>query len=702
MLFFPRCGNVCWVTKMVDNTEEKKGKQQNKFILALKHIKESFISLHHIVWGRGWKRFFIAAGVSFVGITAFMILSLEITSQPRFCNSCHNMRPYYQSWKTSSHREVTCTDCHFPPGFESKIRGKFTALSMLVNYFTGVYKRGKPWAEISDLSCMRSGCHESRLLTGQVKFKENILFDHAPHLTGMRRGKKLRCTSCHSQIVQGSHISVTESSCFLCHFKEEAASDTPLNHCTKCHRAPEASEGKTAAEAGIAYDHRLVNQRNIECGSCHGTMLVGDGSVPKNRCHVCHAEAEKIRLYKDSELMHLNHITDHKIECQQCHTPIQHKSVSRTADIKPDCRACHPDFHNAQLLLFSGKSGRGIPERPDTMFEAGLNCKACHRHQRLAGGFKEYGETHFAMGSTCDQCHGDGYARILEDWKHQCQRRLGQLDRVLGAAEREVNNKKGTPGFEAARKMLTDARYNFKLVKYGRSVHNITYANRLMDESYRLAVESLKQTRSTGRLPDFDRSTRFIPGQCSNCHAGFERTPIKVFGWRFSHRLHLEKQELQCNQCHAHEPRHGNLIIQKQDCMSCHHRDKSEKGCADCHQTQYSIYFSKLSFSTLDIPNPMSEGVGCVDCHKDERENIIRPGKKSCTNCHESEYEDMFDEWQESGNDLLKKLNEKIKSENLKPGAPAYNMLIMLEKDGSKGVHNPELYDKLAEEALNH
>ena len=64
-----------------------------------------------------------------------------------------------------------------------------------------------------------SGCHETRLLQGKVKFKR-FYFDHKPHLTELRRGKKLRCTSCHSQIVQGDHMKVTESTCFLCHFKE--------------------------------------------------------------------------------------------------------------------------------------------------------------------------------------------------------------------------------------------------------------------------------------------------------------------------------------------------------------------------------------------------------------------------------------------------------------------------------------------------
>jgi len=148
------------------------------------------------------KIFLYLVGILVVGVL-LLLITTEYTSRPKFCSSCHYMEPYVEGWKSSTHKQVTCTDCHFAPGFKSKMRGKFTALSMLVNYMTGIYKKSKPWAEITDESCLRSGCHSKRLLQGKVLFKKGIIFDHLPHLTKLRRGKKLRCTSCHSQIVQG-------------------------------------------------------------------------------------------------------------------------------------------------------------------------------------------------------------------------------------------------------------------------------------------------------------------------------------------------------------------------------------------------------------------------------------------------------------------------------------------------------------------
>ncbi len=669
-----------------------------KIIKILKLVKNNLVSLHRLLWGKGWKRFWIALIVTAVVVTIFLIITMEVTSKPGFCKTCHYMKPYYQSWQESSHNKVTCTDCHFPPGFKSKIRGKFTAFSMLVNYFTGVYKKGKPWAEISDASCMRSGCHETKLLSGKVSFKKNILFDHTPHLTGLRRGKKLRCTSCHSQIVQGSHLSVTESTCFLCHFKDVHQQGGKINRCDMCHEPPVLKDNQ---EIPPVFDHRNVVEKQIMCQKCHGEMVVGDGAVPKSRCSSCHAEIEKIERYKDTEFMHKNHITDHKVECDQCHTEIQHKSVSRTEFVKPDCHACHPDYHNAQLYLFTGKGGKGVPNHPSPMFESGLNCQACHIFHDFPEHFQERGETFVAGSKSCDPCHGQDYHKILSNWNQQTGRKLSQIEKVLAAAQRMIEGKKGDSGYASARQKLEDAHFNYNLVKFGKSIHNIAFAHQLLERSYLFAEESLEILDISAKLPYFERETRLIPGECSNCHAGVERTEKRVFGWLFPHYQHLVKKGLSCSQCHAHEQRHGQLIIGKQDCMGCHHKDRQVQ-CKECHENQDSIYYSRLAFSTFDIPNVMVKEVSCRDCHEDEQKRLFRPDKKICSKCHEKDYEDFFVEWEKTSLELLEKLRAKVKGENLGKGDKAFDTLVFLEKDGSKGIHNPELYEKLIEEALKY
>jgi hypothetical protein len=96
----------------------------------------------------------------------------------------------------------------------------------------------------------------------------------------------------------------------------------------------------------------------------------------------------------------------------------------------------------------------------------------------------------------------------------------------------------------------------------------------------------------------------------------------------------------------------------------------------------------------------MASDVVCFDCHRDERKNLYRPVRTVCSKCHEKDYEEMFDEWENSSLEGLKQLRKKVMQKKLRSGDIAYDTLIMLERDGSKGIHNPELYEKLIEEAL--
>jgi hypothetical protein len=171
-------------------------------------------------------RFFRVLLLGFLCLLALLVGLFEYSTSPRFCNSCHIMRPYYHAWKTSSHNFVPCVECHYPPGKRDELRVKFQAMTQVVKFVTRTYG-SRPYAEVEDASCLRDGCHETRLLEGKVTFKRGIVFDHKPHLTEARRGRKLRCTSCHSQIVVGTHMVVTESTCFLCHFKGRSAGPWP-------------------------------------------------------------------------------------------------------------------------------------------------------------------------------------------------------------------------------------------------------------------------------------------------------------------------------------------------------------------------------------------------------------------------------------------------------------------------------------------
>jgi len=342
------------------------------------------------------RRVLVAAAVALPPGAAFTLLAFEISSQPRFCGSCHVMAPYYESWQRSTHNEVACVECHIPPGVASTLRKKYEALAMVASYFTGRYSTN-PWAEIDDQSCLRSGCHAKRLLLGRELY-HGILFDHQPHLTEMRRAKRLRCTSCHSQIVQGSHIAVTSSTCFLCHFK-----GNPLNEgtgrCTLCHAIPE----KRITTAGLSFDHREVKRFGMDCRLCHESIVRGDGEVPLERCYTCHNQVERLQRYGETEFLHRKHVTDHKVECLNCHIEILHKIPAREQAVATACASCHSEQagHSPVRDLYRGIGARGVEPKPAAMYLAGIRCEACHT--RPLDGHRGADEV------SCMNCHGPPY-----------------------------------------------------------------------------------------------------------------------------------------------------------------------------------------------------------------------------------------------------------------------------------------------------
>jgi nitrate/TMAO reductase-like tetraheme cytochrome c subunit len=306
-----------------------------------------------------------------VGIfVALMVVAVEYTSHSSFCASCHYMKPFFQSWKTSSHSEVECNACHYPPsgGIKSKLRKKIEGLVMVGRYWTKLYLKSKPWAEIKDESCLQSGCHDKRLLEGTVRFKK-VVFDHTIHFEDLRRGKNLQCTSCHSQIVQGEHITVTESSCFLCHFKE-SEHFPQIKACSNCH-----NKETLINETTSRYNHTVVFDNGFPCDKCHSNVIIGDGAVPRENCYKCHWEQDRLNKFEDTDLMHTEHISENKIECNLCHMDIQHKIIKDIETIA-DCGSCHTDFHRAQKALYAGRGGKGIDHpMPNVMLEKGLSCK---------------------------------------------------------------------------------------------------------------------------------------------------------------------------------------------------------------------------------------------------------------------------------------------------------------------------------------
>jgi nitrate/TMAO reductase-like tetraheme cytochrome c subunit len=559
----------------------------------------------------------LVAGLAVVGTWT----SVEISSKPQFCGSCHVMSPYYESWKESSHRNVACVECHIAPGVTAEFRKKFEALSMVASYFTGTYGTN-PWAEIDDAACLR--CHERRLLAGKELFGD-VLFDHSSHLSGMRRGKKLRCTSCHSQIVQGSHIAVTTSTCILCHFKGKE-SNTDTARCTLCHHIP----SKVIQHETLTLNHADVGRFGMECTSCHARPEGSDGRVPRERCVTCHNKASALDKYDDTELMHQTHVTDHKVDCMNCHLELEHVGPPQIEKASSACSTCHLKGHGPQMNLYAGIGGRGVANIPDPMFLAGVRCEGCHLE--IPG--REV-ETRAASDLSCMSCHGPEYRKIYLSWKEGLARRTDSLRAQLEKTASAVG-RSGSASGDSEPTALDDARFNLEMVARGKGIHNVRYAYALLDRSH----EDMNRARTERGLAELPLPWTEV-GQgspCMQCHQGIENQSGRFEGKRYAHGPHVVRAGLDCETCHQpHEDRPAGEVVAfgVEGCLSCHHDGGIERGCTSCHGDVTSRVVRSFRGEFAHGLHVTDLEMECSTCHEVTAAGDVNLQKEACGECHE-------------------------------------------------------------------
>jgi nitrate/TMAO reductase-like tetraheme cytochrome c subunit len=453
-------------------------------------------------WGRMFRRLVLKAAALGGAFLLFIALGTAgagwYTSRPQFCRSCHIMEPYFVSWQESSHKDVSCIKCHFGPGVGEKVRGKLLGLVQLAKYVTRS-EGPRPAAEIPDASCLRSGCHETRTLVGDVDF-HGIPFDHKPHLEQLRRGKKLRCTSCHAQIVQGSHMTVTASTCFLCHFKGGFFNEG-LGACTRCHQIPEE---EFDLGGGVMFNHDLAFERGVDCAHCHADLVSGNGEVPEERCGVCHNRKGDLARRDDHEFVHQKHVTEHKVDCLDCHLAIHHSlDLDKIEHAAGDCQSCHPDHHREQVNLLRGIGGSSIPAHDSSMVAARIACPACHRQKKISSTGTVTWEASIA---TCAECHEGPRADQVRTYQRELDSALSELRleaRKIRTALESADFDEGKLATMSAQ--LVDVEKDLDFLGAANGIHNVHYATSLtqavLDQVILLSVQ-LELGRPMITLPE--------------------------------------------------------------------------------------------------------------------------------------------------------------------------------------------------------
>ncbi len=257
-----------------------------------------------------------------LGVATFGSWGVSSSSNPHFCGTCHNMGTYFANWKSSKHAsaQVSCASCHYDPGLSGYLRAKIKGTSQLVQTLTDSAAR-KPVAQVSNETCLRSGCHSTDQLAHPVMLR-TIRFEHRGHLGVLARGPQLRCTSCHTSVDPDTHFAVDTNTCFTCHFHGALTNTTTAAGCVSCHALP---QGK------VAFDHVAagVKPQDAACANCHERVVAGTAAVEPRQCRHCHIERAGQLMTASIGDIHARHVTGKGIGCDWCHGAVRHGGVDK-------------------------------------------------------------------------------------------------------------------------------------------------------------------------------------------------------------------------------------------------------------------------------------------------------------------------------------------------------------------------------------
>jgi len=371
-------------------------------------------------WGRrAFKRLSWPVRILLVVVVfgVFGFVGIEVTGTPAFCNSCHIMNEYYDSWKASSHNEVNCLKCHTQPGLLNYARAKINGLAQTVDCLVGRVGT-KANGFVPDASCLRSGCHDAgKVAEARIDFK-GIKFTHAKHISKTVDGIEIRCGTCHSHFEGDEHFSVNTDVCFTCHFLKNKKTDKRLvqTDCRSCHEVPD----KVIKRGMIEVNHAEFVSYQANCNdSCHKGQIEKDSAIDENVCLMCHsfsASHEEI----DSAELHALHGGDEKVECFACHGKVTHvRTGGSSLSAMMECKECHSETHNIQGSIYGAErhpAGAAHDRVLGPMYLTHVKCSDCHTGKvpiNGGSGMVTIGKVAKATPAACDKCHEAGTGEKL-------------------------------------------------------------------------------------------------------------------------------------------------------------------------------------------------------------------------------------------------------------------------------------------------
>jgi hypothetical protein len=421
--------------------------------------------------------------------------AIVVTGQPGFCDSCHIMNEYYDSWATSDHNEINCLECHLQPGFAGYVKGKINGLAQAVDCAVGRIGT-KPNATVVDSSCLRSKCHSTAELAADKLRFNSVRFAHAQHLDKVVKGIKIGCGTCHSHFEGSEHFSVNRDVCFTCHFVTgDAEDETQVNtQCTDCHEIP----NKVIQRGLVTVNHAEFVEYQASCEeSCHRGQVSHSSGVSESSCLNCHSFRKNDQ--HDVEELHAAHSEHEKVECFACHGQILHgpTKVATVAEMI-ECEDCHTGTHKVQKSIY--KAG-DHPEVEDAltlgpMFLTHVNCTGCHieRGEQQDGVIGSIGTVAKASPAACDNCHEKGTGKqYIPFWQKRIRTVYSQVEQKVKALESRLKIESNPQVVKELKEKVQQARTILESVSSDGSwgVHNFKYTESMLRNAEQILTEDM-------------------------------------------------------------------------------------------------------------------------------------------------------------------------------------------------------------------
>lgn len=294
------------------------------------------------VWYRTtWFAWVVAISIALIFVT-ILVLPVAAMDSESYCTSCKAMKPAAATHADSSHRDVTCTECHIPPGVAEASRWRLReAKNVWADYLGMPSSSGREHLP-ANANCLT--CHPVTEIPSETN---GLRMNHEQHL----EVRGLLCTDCHNTVSHkrpGQQEGVRMLTCAMCHNEQGAPND-----CDFCHAAPPASEHAPdfMKEHG---EKALVNE--ADCLRCHHDK--------QEFCDTCHELPPASHYSGRWRYTHGADAKDDPANCEACHDQAY-------------CDQCHAVTHPSGWQDYHGNIAAKGPSACLVCHPQGM-CDACH------------------------------------------------------------------------------------------------------------------------------------------------------------------------------------------------------------------------------------------------------------------------------------------------------------------------------------